>query len=169
MLNNEFLINSFRFIILILIQVLLLNHVDFLGYINPYLYIIFILVYPITGNKSLLIFLSFLLGLSIDFFSDSGGIHAAASVSIAYLRPIILKYSFGISYQYNTVKVSNAEFGQRILYVVSMVFIHHFILFLLEIFNVNHILLTLKSTLFSGIFSTIIILSAITIFSKKTK
>jgi len=169
MLNNELLINSIRFFVLVIIQALLLNHVDFLGYINPYLYVVFILVYPISGNKSLLIFLSFLLGLSIDFFSDSGGIHAAASVFIAFIRPVILKYSFGISYEYNTVKVSNAEFGQRILYVVSMVFIHHFILFLLEIFNVNQILLILKSTLFSGIFSTILILSAITIFSKKSK
>jgi len=169
MLNNEFLLNSIRFIVLVLIQGLLLNHVDFLGYINPYLYIVFILVFPITGNKSLLIFLSFLLGLSIDFFSDSGGIHAAASVFIAFIRPVVLKYSFGISYEYNTVKISNAEFRQRILYVGSMVFIHHFILFLLEIFNVNQILLILKSTLFSGIFSTILILSTITIFSKKSK
>jgi len=169
MLNNEFLLISIRFIVLVLTQVLLLNHVDFSGYINPYLYILFILVYPITGNKSLLIFLSFLLGLSIDFFSDTGGIHAAASVFIAYLRPVILKYSFGISYEYNTVKISNAEFRQRLIYVISMVFIHHFILFLLEIFNVNHILLILKSTLFSGIFSTILILSTITIFSKKSK
>ncbi|MFK5981666.1 MAG: rod shape-determining protein MreD [Flavobacteriaceae bacterium] len=169
MLNNQFLINITRFLILVLTQVLLLNHVDFLGYINPYLYILFILVFPITGNKSLLIILSFLLGLTIDFFSDSGGIHAAASVFIAFIRPVVLKYSFGISYEYNTIKVSNAEFGQRIIYVVSMVFIHHFILFLLEIFNVNQILLILKSTLFSGIFSTILILSTITIFSKKSK
>ncbi|MCF6306332.1 MAG: rod shape-determining protein MreD [Flavobacteriaceae bacterium] len=169
MLNNIFFINIVRFLVLVLTQVLLLNHVDFLGYINPYIYILFIIVYPITGNKSLLIFISFLLGLTIDVFSDTGGIHAGAAVFIAYLRPFILKYSFGISYQYNTVKVSNAEFGQRLLYVVSMVFIHHLVLFLLEIFNVNHILLILKSTLFSGIFSTILILSAITIFSKKSK
>ncbi len=169
MLNNIFILNVVRFIVLVLTQVLLLNHVDFLGYINPYIYILFIIVYPITGNKSLLIFISFLLGLTLDFFSDTGGIHAAASVLIAYLRPAILKYSFGISYEYNTLKVSNAEFGQRILYVVSMVFIHHLVLFSLEIFNVNHILLILKSTLFSGIFSTILILSAITIFSKKPK
>ncbi len=169
MLNNIVILNVVRFIVLVLTQVLLLNHVDFLGYINTYIYILFIIVYPITGNKSLLIFISFLLGLTLDFFSDTGGIHAAASVLIAYLRPAILKYSFGISYEYNTLKVSNAEFGQRILYVVSMVFIHHLVLFSLEIFNVNHILLILKSTLFSGSFSTILILSAITIFSKKPK
>ncbi len=169
MQNNQILINIFRFVILVLTQALLLNHIDFLGYINPYLYILFILIYPITGNKSLLILLSFLLGLSVDIFSNSGGIHAAASVFIAYFRPLALKYSFGISYEYNTLKVSSAEFTQRLLYVSSLVLIHHFILFLLEIFNVNHILLILKSTLFSGIFSTILILSAITIFSKNNK
>ncbi len=169
MLNNIFFINTVRFLVLVLSQILLLNHVDFLGYINPYIYILFIIVYPITGNKSSLIFISFLLGLIIDVFSDTGGIHAGAAVFIAYLRPLILKYSFGVSYEYNTVKVSNAEFGQRLLYVASMVFIHHLVLFLLEIFSVNHILLILKSTLFSGIFSTILILSAITIFSKKSK
>ena len=68
MLNNEIFKNIIRFILLVLTQVLLLNHIDFLGYVNPYIYILFIIVFPFTGNKSLLIFLSFILGLTIDFF-----------------------------------------------------------------------------------------------------
>ncbi len=169
MWNNEVFINTVRFIVLVLTQVLLLNHIDFLGYINPYIYILFIIVYPFTGNKSLLIFLSFLLGLTIDFFGDSGGIHAATSVFIAFIRPVILKYSFGISYEYNTIKLSNTDFFKQFIYVGSMVVFHHIVLFSLEIFNISHIGLILKSTLFSSIFSIIIILSAITIFSKKAK
>jgi len=166
--NSVFLI-ALKFILLVLTQVLLLNHVDFLGYINPYLYILFIVTFPFSGNKSLLIFLSFLLGLTIDIFGDSGGVHAAACVVIAYLRPFILKYSFGVSYEYNTIRINNVEFGQRFIYVISMVFIHHLVLFSMEIFNINHIMLILKSTLFSGIFSTILILSSISIFSKRSK
>lgn len=169
MLNNEIFLNTIRFILLVLTQVLLLNHIDFLGFINPYIYILFIIIFSFTGNKSLLIFLSFLLGLSIDFFEDSGGIHAAASVFIAFIRPVILKYSFGISYEYNTIKISNTDFIKQLIYVSSMVLFHHIILFSLEIFNVDHVILFIKSTLFSSIFSIIIILSAITIFSKKTK
>ena len=169
MLNNEIFLNIVRFILLVLTQVLLLNHIDFLGFINPYIYILFIIIFPFTGNKSLLIFLSFLLGLSIDFFEDSGGIHAAASVFIAFIRPVILKYSFGVSYEYNTIKISNTDFIKQLIYVSSMVLFHHIILFSLEIFNVDHVILFIKSTLFSSIFSIIIILSAITIFSKKTK
>lgn len=168
MKNNEILVNSFRFIVLLLIQVLLLDHINFLGYINPYLYVLFILVFPLTGNRALLIFLSFLLGLSIDIFSDSGGVHAGASVLIAYIRPALLKFSFGVSYEYNTIKISKATISELLTYIVLLVFIHHLMLFMLEIFSMQHILLVLKYTLFSGVFSTILILCTVILFSKKS-
>ncbi len=167
MRNNEFLINTTRFFVLLLLQVILLNHINFLGYINPYIYILFILVYPLTGNKSLLIALAFLLGLTVDIFGDSGGIHAAASTFIAFIRPVVLKFSFGVSYEYNTIKISTTALGERITYITAMVFIHHLLLFSLEIFNFNHILLILKSTLFSGIFSIVLIVCAVLLFSRK--
>ena len=169
MQSNVYFTLGIRFIILVLVQVLLLNNINFLGYINPYIYLLFIITFPFNRNKSLLIVLSFLLGLSIDLFGDSGGIHAAACVVIAYLRPVILKFSFGVSYEYNSIKINNVDFIQRLIYVSIMVFIHHIVLFSMEIFNINHIILVLKSTLFSGIFSIVLILSSISIFSKKTK
>ena len=169
MLKNDVFINSIRFVVLVLIQVLILNHVNFLGYINPYLYILFILLYPLTGNKSLLIFLGFILGLSIDMFGDSGGVHAAACVTIAFLRPLILKFSFGVSYEYNTIRIHKTDFSNRLIYVFLMVLIHHLILFLLEVFNIDHILLVLKNTLFSGIFSMVLILGTIALFSRNVK
>lgn len=167
MWNNEYLINSVRFITLLLIQVILLNNINLFGYVNPYLYVLFIIVFPFTGNRSLLIFLSFFLGLMVDIFSDSGGIHAAACSFIAYARPAFLKFSFGVSYEYNMVKISKAPMGERITYISLLIFTHHLILFSLEIFNFSHILLILKSTLFSGIFSVVLILSAVLLFSRK--
>lgn len=168
MWNNEILINSVRFIVLVLVQVLILNHINFLGYVNPYLYILFILVYPLTGNRALLIFLAFVLGLTIDMFGDSGGIHAAASVFIAYARSFILKLSFGVSYEYNTIKISKANLAQQFSYVLLMTLMHHLVLFSLEIFNATHILLILKSTLFSGVFTVILVLSSIMLFTRKS-
>ncbi len=167
MLNNEYLVNTIRFIVLLLVQVILLNNINLFGYINPYLYILFIIVFPFTGNKSLLIFLAFLMGLMVDIFGDSGGVHAAASTFIAYIRPAFLKVSFGVSYEYNMVKISKAAMGERITYIALMVFTHHLLLFSLEIFNFRHILLILKSTLFSGIFSVVLILCAVLLFSRK--
>lgn len=167
MQNNEILLNSIRFIVLVLLQVLVLNHINFLGYINPYLYILFVLLFPFTGNRTLLIFLGFLLGLTIDMFSDSGGVHAAATVFIAYIRPVLLKFSFGISYEYNVIKLNQAPINERLIYISTMVVIHHLFLFSLEIFNISHILLILKSTLFSSIFSILLIFCALILWGRK--
>ena len=167
MQNNQIFINTVRFFILMLLQVIVLNHINLLGYVNPYAYIIFILLFPFDGNKTLLILLSFLLGLCIDLFSDSGGVHAAACVLIGFLRPILLKFSFGVSYQYNAVKLNKVTFKERLLYIILMVFIHHFMLFSLEVFSLSHISLILKSTLFSGIFSTLLILCILLLFKRK--
>lgn len=169
MKSNDIFINIVRFIVLVFLQVLILNNINLAGYINPYLYIIFILMYPLDGNKGLLIFLSFLLGLSIDIFEDSGGVHAAACAFIAYIRPVVLKYSFGVSYEYNSVKIRKADPMERFTYISSLVLMHHFIMFSLEIFSVDHIFLLLKSTLFSGIFSIILIIGTLVLFKKKAR
>ena len=158
-----------RFILLVGLQVSVLNHINFLGYINPYVYILFIMLFPIKNNRTLFIFLSFLLGLTIDIFSDSGGIHAAACVSIAYVRPIILKFSFGTVYEYQTIKFDTVEFSSKFIYIIIMTVIHHFILFSLEIFNISKVILTFQKTLFSSIFTIILCIMITIIFSRKTK
>ncbi len=166
--NNDIITNILRFIALAFLQVLLLNNINLAGYINPYLYILFIILYPLNGNKGLLIFLSFLLGLFVDIFEDSGGVHAAACAFIAYVRPVVLKYSFGVSYEYNSVKIRKADPMERLTYIASMVFMHHLVMFSMEIFSFQHILLLLKSTLFSGLFTTIIILCTLILFNRKS-
>ncbi|MBT8258380.1 MAG: rod shape-determining protein MreD [Bacteroidia bacterium] len=168
-MNNTITQNTIRFILLVLIQALVLNNINFLGYINPYIYILFILLYPIQNNRLLFIFLSFLLGLFVDIFLDSGGVHAAASVFIAYFRPLFLKFAFGMSYEHQTVKIGHSEIGQRITYISLMTVIHHLILFSLEVFNSGKILLILNKTLFSSIFTIILCLLITILFSQKSK
>jgi len=168
-MNSIFSTNIVRFIILVLVQVLVLNNINFLGYINPYIYILFIILYPIKNNRLLFIFLGFLLGLAVDLFLDSGGVHAAACVTIAYVRPVILKFAFGMTYEHQTVKFSVTEFGQRITYFSIITLIHHLILFSLEIFNISKIILILKKSFFSSIFTILLCLLITILFSRKNK
>ena len=168
-MNSVIITNTFRFLILLLLQVLLLNNINFLGYINPYLYVLFILLYPFNGNQTLFLFLSFLLGLGVDIFEDSGGINAAACLIIAYIRPVILRFSFGVSYDYQTIKFSSTQPGSRFSYITILVLVHHFILFLLEFFNFAHFLLLLKKTFFSGLFTIILVFITLTLFNRKPK
>lgn len=168
-MNNAITLNSIRFILLVLIQVLLLNNINFMGYINPYIYILFIMLYPINNNRMLFLFLSFLLGLAVDLFLDSGGVHAAACVFIAYSRPLFLKFAFGMTYEHQTVKINTSDIGQRLTYFTLIVVVHHFLLFALEVFNTSKVLLILKKTLFSSIFTIILCVLITILFSRKSK
>lgn len=166
-MNSKLLTNITRFLILVFLQVLILNNINFAGYINPYLYVLFILLYPFSGNQSLFLFLSFLLGISIDVFEDSGGINAAACLVAAFVRPNLLRFSFGISYDHQNIRLAATPFGAKLSYIFLMVILHHFVLFSLEMFSPNHILLILKKTIFSSIFTVILTLLSLTLFSKK--
>lgn len=168
-MNNIISIHSLRFFVLVFIQVILFNHINFYGYINPYPYILFIALFPIKNNRMAIIALSFLLGLSVDFFLDTGGIHAAACVLIAYIRPVILKFCFGTIYEHQTIKFESLDFGSKLTYFALLSLIHHFILFSLEIFNISKIILVLQKTLFSSIFTILMCLLITTIFTRKSK
>ncbi len=168
-MNNVIVLNSIRFIVLILVQALILNSINFLGYVNPYIYILFILLFPVNNNRSLFLVLSFILGLTLDLFLDSGGVHAVACLTIAYIRPVVLKFSFGTLYDYHSLKFNETELIKRTTYITILVLIHHLILFSLEIFSSNKIILMLKKSLFSSIFTIILCILITILFSRKNK
>jgi rod shape-determining protein MreD len=168
-MNNVAVTHIVRFITLLLAQVIICNQINFLGYINPYIYIIFIFLFPIRDNRLTLLLISFLLGMLVDMFSDSGGVHAAASLCLAYARPVLLKSSFGMLYEHQSIKFSTTEIGSLITYITFGTLLHHLILFSLEIFNISNILLILKKTLFSSVFSIILCVLIIILFSRNRK
>ncbi len=155
-MNSALLFNIIRFILLVAAQVVLFNKINFLEYINPFPYLLFIILYPVNSNKTGLLVASFLLGLTVDMFCNSGGVHATACLVLAFVRPYIFKFAFGLSYEYQTVKLNDVLTPQRFSFILVSVLIHHFILFLLEIFQLSFILEVLIKTLFSSIFTIII-------------
>lgn len=168
-MNSVLGINSIRFVALLLVQIMLCSNINFLGYVNPYIYIIFIFLFPIRENRMILLVSSFTLGMLVDMFLDSGGVHAAAAVFLAYARPVLLKTSFGMLYEHQSIKFSNTELGSLITYITFGTLIHHVVLFSLEIFNISYIFLILKKTLFSSIFTIILCILIIILFSRNKK
>ncbi len=168
-MNNTLLINIFRFVILILLQVILFNNIELFGFITPYPYILFIILYPLNINKAGLITISFFLGLILDIFNNSGGVHAAACVMLAYFRESFLKISFGVSYEYHMLRITNKISSELITYVAISVILHHIVLLFLEIFSFGFILEILLRILTSSVFTIIIILIMISLIKPSKK
>lgn len=154
------------FIVLVLLQVLIFNQMQFNRYINPYLYILFILLLPLSTPRYLLLLSGFLIGLAVDIFSNSLGIHAAATVFIAFIRPAVIRaISVREEDRNDYPGLRQNKFRWFLSYVSIMVLIHHFILFYLEYFTFLHFFSTLLRILLSSIFSIfIIVLSQFLIF-----
>jgi rod shape-determining protein MreD len=155
-MNSTLLVNIFRFVLLLAVQIIIFNNMNFLGYISPFPYILFIILYPVNGNKSGLLIASFLLGLIMDMFSNSGGIHTTACLVLAYFRPFIFKFSFGLSYEYQTIKLNDVLTPERFSFILLSVVIHHLILFILEAFQFSFVLDILLRTLLSTVFTLIL-------------
>ena len=148
------------FILLILLQILLFNNIQFSGYINPYVYLMFILLLPVEIPSWLLLLLSFLTGLTMDFYSDSPGIHCSATVLTGFLRPYILRIiSPRDGYEHNSVP-SMLIYGFRwfLIYTLLMVLVHHTALFYLEVFRFTDFFRTILRVLLSSLFTVTFIL-----------
>lgn len=146
------------FISLVLIQVLIFNQVQFSGFFNPYVYVLFIILLPLSAPRYVVLILAFVLGLIIDIFSNSLGVHSAATVFVAYVRPLVIRL------------ISNREDDKSdypglyqnklswfINYVVFMVLIHHTLLFYLEVYTFANFFNTLYRVILSSLFSIIVI------------
>ena len=154
--------NIGRFIFLILFQVLILNNIQFNGYINPYLYIYFILLLPFETPRWLLLLSAFLLGLSLDAFTNTFGLNAAACVLMAFVRPFVISaISTGTEFMIgHSPSLKNQGFKWFAYYSITLIFIHHFSLFYLEIFRFSEFFQTLLRVLLSSAFTLLLVFIA---------
>ncbi len=167
-MTNRLFKYTVMFLTAVLVQVLFLNQVRFSGYINPSFYIIFVLLLPLSTPRYLLLLLGFLTGLSVDVFSDSLGIHAAATVLIAYIRPAVIRVISTREEDRNDYPgLSQNKFNWFLSYVTILVFVHHFVLLYLEYFTFSHFFYTLLKVILSSVVTIfIIVLSQFLIFRK---
>lgn len=133
--------NIIRFVLLLLLQVLVLNQIIIHSLVNPYIYMLFILLLPFNLPRPAVQLLGLLFGLSLDMFMDTMGIHAAACVFIAYLRPFILNVlspQGGFEVTQKTPSITSMGTSQFAIYVSILVLLHNIVYFSLEVFSFNN-------------------------------
>lgn len=148
------------FTLLILLQVLLFNNIQFSGYVNPYVYLMFILLLPFEIPPWLLLLLSFATGMLIDLFSGSPGMHSSATLLTGFVRPYVLRIISPRDGYEASLNPSMLVYGFKwfFFYTLIMVLVHHTALFYLEVFSFIDFFRTLLRVLLSSVFSITFIL-----------
>ena len=148
------------FVFLILLQVLILNNLHMSVFLNPYVYVLFILLLPFETPGWLVLSLSFALGIILDTFSNTIGMHTSALVFMAFARKYLMSVMAPRDGYEQDKTPHYREMGLFwfIIYASILIFIHHFTLFVLEDFRMAYFFTAFFKSLLSGLLSLAIIL-----------
>jgi len=154
------------------LQIFICNYVNFLGFLNPYIYILALLLLPLSIPKWIQYLIAFITGLLIDIFAITYGVHASASLLVIFLRPyFIAALTVGKSKetQMQVPLPVQKDFKWLFTYTFILVFIHHFTITMLEFFSFKRFFVTIGIILLNTFFTSFIILSVQYIFTPTKK
>lgn len=149
------------------LQIFFMRNIVLFNYAFCFIYIAGVLLLPIDIDRMYLLLIAFAIGFVVDMFSNTFGMHAAASVFIAYLRPFLILYqtkSKGTDRP--EIGIRTQGFGAFLAYIFPLILIHHSVLFFIEINNFGMILYTLIRIGASALLTTLLIV-LLELFSKR--
>lgn len=168
-MSKIIIVNVLRFIVLVFIQVFLLKNINLYNLSTPYFYILFILLLPFEIPNILLFALAFILGITIDAFYDTPGLHAAACVVLAFVRILFISITVQKDGFDNEPEPTLSIMGFRwfLTYAVVLTLVHHFFLINLEAFSLSQIEFTISRILLSSLFTVFLMLISGLLFFKR--
>lgn len=170
-MNSTTIQNAVRFVFLLMVQVIILRRLslDFPGfpYLNVLIYPLFILLLPLRTPRWAQFLLAFSLGMCVDLFYDSPGIHTSALVFTTYARHYVLRLleprgGYNITYSPTKQRMGLPWF---LRYCSFMLGLHCFFYFSVEAFTFFYIFDILLKTLLGFIFTMILVLILTFIFN----
>lgn len=158
------------FLGLLALQVLLFDNIELFGFLNPYIYVLFVLLLPVDISPMVAMPLAFMQGLTLDFFSSTLGLHATANTILAFLRPYILRSLSEREPDKSSVVPSMAHLGaiRTAQYVLGGVSLHHIALYLIAAATSDGLLKTLLQAGGNILFTSLLILVALAIVNVPT-
>jgi rod shape-determining protein MreD len=167
----ELLSSLLRFIAILLLQILVVNNIELSSYINPYIYVVFILMLPVSIKPWQIVVISFLTGATMDAFSSTPGLHIAACNFMGYMRIHYLKVTTTKEDIEGRIIPSISQKGVVwfTVYGFVMIFLHHLLLFFLEIYGFHEFFSTLLRVFFSTLVTLLLIIVGQLLFYRSGK
>ena len=170
---SDLLKNIVRFLMFILIQVYVLNKIPPLHqFVIPILYYLFLLWLPFSVSRLGLLVIGFLTGLSLDYFTGTPGLHAAACVLVAYLRPFVINVltpKDPSEFNYREPSARAMGWTPYLTYVLVLTIFHNGYLVLLEWLSFGTFLAFLIKIVSTTAISMLLVIITELLFPRKMK
>jgi len=162
---------SFLVLVLGLVQILLLKNLALFGIAFCFIYLLAILSFPITIPNITLLLISFSIGLLIDVFYDTLGMHALSVTFLAFLRPLWLRVISPTGGYDDTTDptISEMGIGWFLTYSIPLVFAFCLVFFLADQWGTGGVLNILNKSFFSSIFTVILAIIVQLLFFKRRR
>lgn len=149
-----------RYILVMMLQVLLFDQLQLWGVCHPYIYILCLLMMPITLPHNAEMVIGAVVGLIMDVFCNSLGIHTASCILLMFIRPYLIGAVVNDKDRLNE-QISLRSIGMEALikYVAIMVVIHHLTVFMLAAWSWHHLGFVLMETVVSSAITILVIIA----------
>ena len=148
-----------RYILVMILQVLLFDQLQLLGVCHPYIYVLCLLMMPITLPHSIDMILGAIAGIIMDIFCNSLGVHTAACILVMFIRPYLIGAIVSDKDRLNEqINLHTIGMEALVKYIVIMVLIHHLTIFLLAAWSWHHIGFVVLETIVSSTVTILIII-----------
>ena len=145
------------FFVLIILQFLVFSNIGFFGFINPFVYLLFLVRYRLDGNQSIFILNSFALGFFVDLILGTAGAHTIATLTVAYLRPLIVGFSFGINADVPYAMIKGTRISNQLTYLGLIIFLHALIYYSISYFSWLAFFQIMKNAFLTSVLTFILI------------
>lgn len=170
-MNNKIVPSVIRFFVFAALQAIVFNNLQLNTYVNVFIYTAFILLLPFEIPGWLLLLAGFSMGLLMDVFSSTGGLHAAASTFMAFCRPGVLRFIAprdGYD-SASTPSISSMGLNWFVTYALLLVFLHNFVCFFLEVFRFSEFFFTITKIILTTFVTVLLIIAAQLVRGKSIK
>jgi len=168
MLNNIVVKDILMLFVAVFAQVLIFNQLDFFYNSFPLIYILWIYFFPIYKNPFQFLFLSFLLGLFVDLFIGTGGIHAFSCVMIAFLRKPFLRFISSADFEFTDFSFNSLSRIQKFTFLLVLIICHHLCVFLLDNFKWTNLFIQFQKVIITSFITLVFCYILIFLFSLKS-
>lgn len=168
---KRFLEYSLLFLMVTALQVFLFDNLNLSVYVNPLVYIAFIVLLPMQTPHVLVLLAGLLLGTAMDFAMGTAGLNVAATLPLAFLRPSILVATCGKDDVHDGGVPSPMRVGEKhfLRYAAVLALGHAALFFMLESMSLRYLPLTLLRIAASAVVTVVVIrLIAMLVTSKAT-